>query len=129
MANAFASEEAVQEIATQAVVRNAAVPCDASAAAVKGQLTLMIQPPTGNAVWLTYSADEGWRADNTTTVAKQVSERVAPVSAPQPAADSGLDEASRKPMTVFIDGPTGYTYFWSRERGWKFVGRLTERVQ
>jgi hypothetical protein len=67
--------------------------------------------------------------DNTATVAKQVSERVAPVSAPQPAADSGLDEASCKPMTVFIDGPTGYTCFWSRERGWKFVGRLTERVQ
>jgi hypothetical protein len=34
-----------------------------------------------------------------------------------------------QPTTVFIDGPTGYTYFWTPEIGWKFVGRVTDRIQ
>jgi hypothetical protein len=31
---------------------------------------------------------------------------------------------SGEPHTVFIDGPTGYTFVWSRDRGWKFVGEV-----
>jgi hypothetical protein len=30
-------------------------------------------------------------------------------------------------MTVFIDGPTGFTYVWMRDQGWKYVGRLADR--
>jgi hypothetical protein len=29
-----------------------------------------------------------------------------------------------EPLTVFIDGPTGYTFVWSRDEGWKFVGQM-----
>lgn len=101
----------------------------ASAASAKGQQTLMIQSPSGGAVRLTYVPDQGWQADRAASVAMQGSGRVSTVSAPQSDADPELDETSRKPMTVFIDGPTGYTYFWSKERGWKFVGRLTDRFQ
>lgn len=92
-------------------------------------LTLMIQSPTGGAVRLTYVADEGWKADPSAALAKQGAGRVEAVSTAPPDAVADLDESMRKPMTVFIDGPTGFTYFWSRERGWKFVGRLTERLQ
>jgi hypothetical protein len=29
-----------------------------------------------------------------------------------------------EPLTVFVDGPTGYTFVWIRDAGWKFVGQL-----
>jgi hypothetical protein len=29
-------------------------------------------------------------------------------------------------MAVFIDGPTGYTFAWTAEGGWKFVGHLSD---
>lgn len=29
-----------------------------------------------------------------------------------------------QPLTVFIDGPTGYTFVWIRDGGWKFVGQM-----
>lgn len=29
-----------------------------------------------------------------------------------------------EPLTVFIDGPTGYTFVWVRDAGWKFVGQM-----
>ena len=98
----------------------------APAGSARGPLMLTIQSPSGGALRLTYVADEGWQADPMAVGAKP---RVAAVSMPQPDADPDMDEATRKPMTVFIDGPTGFTYFWSREHGWKFVGRLTGQVQ
>jgi hypothetical protein len=33
----------------------------------------------------------------------------------------------KQPLTVFIDGPSGYTYVWMRDEGWKFVGRIAGR--
>ncbi|ACC75662.1 hypothetical protein PPMP20_16440 [Paraburkholderia phymatum] len=94
----------------------------AAASSARGPLTLMIQSPAGGVVRLTYVPDEGWKADPAVSV-----ERAA-ASVPPSEANSALDEATHKPMTVFIDGPTGFTYFWSREHGWKFVGRLSDRL-
>ena len=34
---------------------------------------------------------------------------------------------SDEPLTVFIDGPTRFTYVWSRDGGWKFIGTLSDR--
>src|SRR5580765_6251148 len=31
-----------------------------------------------------------------------------------------------EPLTVFIDGPSGFTFVWDREGGWKFVGKLAD---
>lgn len=39
--------------------------------------------------------------------------------APNPGAKLGL---GRSPVTVFIDGPSGFVYVFTAE-GWKFVGR------
>ena len=33
---------------------------------------------------------------------------------------------SADPVAVFIDGPTGYTFAWTAEEGWKFVGYLRD---
>jgi hypothetical protein len=30
------------------------------------------------------------------------------------------------PLTVFIDGPSGFTYVWHRDDGWKCVGMLVD---
>lgn len=30
------------------------------------------------------------------------------------------------PMAVFIDGPTGYTFAWTNDGGWKFVGHIAD---
>jgi hypothetical protein len=35
---------------------------------------------------------------------------------------------SGEPLTVFIDGPTGYTFVWIRDKGWKLVGQMTAEV-
>jgi hypothetical protein len=32
-----------------------------------------------------------------------------------------------EPLTVFIDGPTGFTFVWMRDAGWKFVGRVVDQ--
>jgi len=30
------------------------------------------------------------------------------------------------PLTVFIDGPSGFTYVWNRDDGWKCIGRFVD---
>ncbi|MEX3934317.1 hypothetical protein AB4Y32_21395 [Paraburkholderia phymatum] len=129
MALAAASEGAVSNIATEPVAPNVAAPCVNAASAGNGQLTLLVQSPTGSAVRLTYAANDGWSANPAATTAEQVSERVGPVDVSHSTEDPGFEQSPSKPLTVFIDGPTGFTYMWSQERGWKFVGRLTERIQ
>ena len=32
-----------------------------------------------------------------------------------------------EPLTVFIDGPSGFTFVWYRESGWKFVGKVSDK--
>lgn len=32
------------------------------------------------------------------------------------------------PVAVFVDGPTGYTFVWSADTGWKFVGPLGDEA-
>lgn len=44
-----------------------------------------------------------------------------PVSAVTPA---NISMPEGEPLTVFIDGLTGYTFIWIRDGGWKFVGEL-----
>jgi len=32
-----------------------------------------------------------------------------------------------EPLAVFIDGPSGFTFVWDREGGWKFVGKIAHK--
>ena len=38
----------------------------------------------------------------------------------------GISTPMQDALSVFIDGPTGYTFVWIEGSGWKFVGRMTE---
>jgi hypothetical protein len=31
-------------------------------------------------------------------------------------------------LTVFVDGPTGFTFMYVLDEGWKFVGRIADRA-
>jgi len=79
----------------------------AGAALAQGaQPAMFITGPYGEQATLTFSADGGWRW--------------------QGDARSKPDRAPDKPLTVFVDGPTGNTFvYWQRE-GWKFVGRIAD---
>jgi hypothetical protein len=49
---------------------------------------------------------------------------LAAVGAPSIAAQQTL----ARPLTVFVDGPTGFTFMYVLDEGWKFVGRVADRV-
>jgi hypothetical protein len=90
---------------------------------VKSPLTLSVAAPSGGTLRLVYVLNEGWRfADR---AAEPTAKVTAVTAAVTPNAQE--DSASDQPLTVFIDGPSGYTYVWLRDEGWKFVGRITDQ--
>lgn len=85
--------------------------------------TLFIDAPTGSTFRLIYGPDEGWKfADRATGSRTTVAALTATA---MPRSDEG--SAAEAPLAVFIDGPTGFTYVWIRDTGWKFVGRVADR--
>jgi hypothetical protein len=108
------------------VARSAPGPCSTRGSGAPGSLSLLVQPPAGRAIRLTYSLDNGWRVDTAVTESPQVAD-AAYSAASRPGASDKTD--IERPMTVFIDGPSGYTYFWIPDKGWKFVGQLTGRAE
>jgi hypothetical protein len=105
--------------------RKAATPCEEQASSANSPLTLLIQPPVGSTVRLTYVPADGWKLDTPDAAPKATQGRVTPVGTSRHEESHGKNE----PMTVFIDGPTGYTYIWIQDKGWKFAGRITDRIQ
>jgi hypothetical protein len=96
--------------------------CETGIAAGNDPLSLDIQTPSGATSHLTYADDDGWSLDDGDARLKPTEARITPASTePQRQAS-----ASERPMTVFIDGPTGFTYVWMRDQGWKYVGRLSD---
>ena len=79
----------------------------------------------GNPVHLLYSPGEGWAylderaAEDATGLANNA-------LSPVPSAFAESRAPRVDPMTVFIDGPTGYVYAWTPDAGWKFVGYLSD---
>lgn len=88
-------------------------------------VTIYVEDPQGNAFRLVHVVGSGWRyvagwqaSDGRfTSLLRKVTLR-----APPPAAASTAP--SVEPLTVFIDGPSGYTFVWTREGAWKFVGKI-----
>lgn len=72
-------------------------------------LTVFLDEPAGKQSTLVYTAGSGWHMHAGWDVA-------APAQAPVP--------ADRRPLTVFIDGPTGHAFVYVVDAGWKFVGRI-----
>jgi hypothetical protein len=57
-------------------------------------VTLYLQDPAGKPVRLIHTQGAGWTSP------------------------------SSEPLAVFVDGPSGFTYAWTRDQGWQFIGRL-----
>ena len=85
--------------------------------------TLFIDAPTGSTFRLIYVPDEGWKFADRATGSKAMVAALTPTAMPRSDEGSAADE----PLAVFIDGPTGFTYVWIRDTGWKFVGRVADR--
>ena len=92
-------------------------------------LTLYLEDASGNAFRLVHVQDagwkyaEGWKSPDrgawlfrTTAFGSKT---------PAPAAKAAVPDD--EPLTVFIDGPSGFTYVWNRDDGWKFVGKIADR--
>jgi hypothetical protein len=105
---------------TGAAVTGSALPSETPTDSNSSPLTLFIEGPTGNTFRLIYLPTEGWKFASAVAGAKPA-ERALTLTAMPPS-----DERSElaDPLTVFIDGPTGFTYVWIRDAGWKFVGRI-----
>ena len=70
--------------------------------------TLFLSGPDGDRLTLVRSAEEGWR-----------------LQAGWNAEGTGLE----RPLSVFVDGPTGITFIYVHDEGWKFVGRVVDRIR
>lgn len=107
--------------AAPAVAHNADMRREQAVSGTGSPLTLIVQTPSGGTSRLTYVENDGWRVDDRTAARDPDEARVMPVATQQE------DPAVKQPLTVFIDGPSGYTYVWMRDEGWKFVGRIAGR--
>jgi len=106
-----------------AVIHSAPLSQDKQTAINSSPLTLFIEAPTGNTFRLIYVAADGWRFADRAVGPKPTEAALTPVAMPRSEESSAVDE----PLTAFIDGPTGFTYVWMRDAGWKFVGRVADR--
>jgi hypothetical protein len=95
----------------------------------RSPLTLYVEDANGKALQLVYVEGTGWkyrRPKSHDNGGSSLFRKIASwsmTSAPVAKDIAQKDEA----LTVFIDGPTGFTYVWSRDGGWKFVGTLSDR--
>jgi len=84
-------------------------------------LTLYMEDMDGNAFRLIHVQGTGWKyAEGSESL------NSADASLPQKVALKSTISAppADEPLTVFIDGPSGFTFVWCREGGWKFVGTI-----
>ena len=66
----------------------------------------------------------GWRLLTATT--NEAAEGSLAARSVAAASAEGSAAQAVDPMAVFIDGPTGYTFTWSLDGGWRFVGHLVD---
>jgi hypothetical protein len=118
MATAFAAGSCAADVPASAPSSTSAVPSECARGAPLH--TLSLQDGDGRPLTLSYLRDCGWRLVPGTALAGEASVGARPVSFDPPPARSAA------PMSVFIDGPTGYIFTWTPEAHWKFVGHLVE---
>jgi hypothetical protein len=93
--------------------------------------TILLSGPSGDRFTLVHSADAGWRLQagwNAEERSKSAGLTKA-VLATVGALPVGEQQALERPLTVFVDGPTGFTFMYVLDGGWKFVGRLADRAR
>lgn len=92
----------------------------------RAPLTLHLEDASGNAVRLVHLPGVGWQYDRGDRAADSPLQKTALQTTATPSAGTSGDDV---PLTVFIDGPSGFTYVWNRDDGWKCVGRLVDDAQ
>ena len=88
---------------------------------------IFLSGPSGDRFTLVRSAVDGWRlqAGWKTEETRSGKAVLAAVGTLPVAAEQTLE----RPLTVFVDGPTGFTFMYVLDEGWKFVGRIAERAR
>ena len=90
-------------------------------------LTLLLSGPKGEHSSLVYAAESGWRMRpgwNVKAADMASGLRLTPVALPLAPAPPAETPTLARPLTVFLDGPTGFTFVYVADEGWKFVGQL-----
>jgi len=129
---------AVPDIASEPrIERNEAAPlataparAEPSYAGRGSPLTLHVEDSSGNSFQLMRVEGAGWKyaeerkspGSAAASLFRKVAFRSTTPARPPKEATPG-DE----PLTVFIDGPSGFTFVWYRESGWKFVGKVSDK--
>lgn len=85
---------------------------------------LFLEDADGNALRLMHSPVHGWKyLDHGST--RDASDLVSKVEfSPLTPAHAEPAAPNPDPLAVFVDGPTGYTFAWTGDAGWKFVGHI-----
>jgi hypothetical protein len=86
-------------------------------------LSMLVEDPAGNRVRLTHVPGSGWKYESGKRAASML-RQTALQAAPAPSSDGDASTS----LTVFIDGPSGFTYVWNRDKGWTFIGKLVDDV-
>ena len=90
-------------------------------------LTLYIKDSAGNPLRLVHAPGVGWKYAAGWESAEPAGDSMLVKTAFSPTTPQSEDAPvpAEEPLTVFIDGPTGFTYVWIRDEGWKFAGHLS----
>ena len=102
---------------------------DPRRAARGSPLTLYMEDSDGNAFRLVHVQGtgwryaEGWKSPNSADASLPHKVALKSTTSAPPAKGATPDD---EPLTVFIDGPSGFTFVWCREGGWRYVGVIVD---
>ncbi|HSC08690.1 MAG TPA: hypothetical protein VLD59_17845 [Steroidobacteraceae bacterium] len=79
--------------------------------------TIFLEDAQGHSFRLAHFSRCGW---------KYISDRddSGPKLSFAPVAESRAAAPNADPLAVFVDGPTGYTFAYTQDTGWRFVGHI-----
>ena len=80
--------------------------------------TIFLEDSQGHSFRLAHLSRCGWKYISSR-------EESGPSLSFSPVAESRADTPTDDPLAVFVDGPTGYTFAYTQDAGWKFVGHVT----
>ena len=121
-----ASETRTAELAR--VPHTTVAPAELASGNRTAPLTLFIEDPSGNALRLVHVRGEGWSYASGRKAVDRGGDPLQKTALSSTTPSQGPDAAlpTEEVLTVFIDGPSGFTYVWLRDAGWKFVGRIAD---
>lgn len=120
------SEQQVAALAQAAPTMSTAPASDGQPCAGQRSHALLLEDSAGKPFQLVHIFGCGWKrmpTDKTDDGVALPAISLTPVVA---AHAEAIEAKSADPLAVFIDGPTGHTFAWTAEDGWKFVGYLRD---